>query len=72
MCALGPAAGIVKLQNASNYTKSYNDSLEESDMIIMDCVDNLLKKTGIPAQEVPRQALPHTFAAFKLLWQSAC
>lgn len=45
-------AGIVKLQSVSDYTKSYQDSLEESEMIIMDCVENLLKKTGIAAEEV--------------------
>lgn len=57
-------AGIIALRHGVKENKSYADALEESEMVIFDCVENLLNQSGIRPEEVMplpgyEEGLPH-------------
>ncbi|KAK9787114.1 hypothetical protein WJX73_004058 [Symbiochloris irregularis] len=44
--------GILRLRQGVTKAKGYQECLEESDTILMDCVENVLRKTNITADQV--------------------
>lgn len=40
------------MKDRVNYDKTYGDSMEESEMILFDVVENLMRKTGVKPHEV--------------------